>query len=112
MKKLFLAAAILFAFSAQSQVIDTTVTSIAACKVNEFKVAYTDTANAYYLGVRSISDNLSSSCVLYWIIMDQKQNKLWDGNATITGDDYTAWNGSNLFPFVFVGRKYSITFKQ
>jgi len=111
MKKYIIIAAILFATTVKAQSIDTTVTSIAACKIVGFKAQFTDTSNAYYLGVRIFNDNLKDNCQLYWVLMDKWQNKLVEGNASIGGAAYTSWNGSNLYPFIYLGQKYSITFK-
>lgn len=98
------------AFTAKSQVIDTAFKAMTACKIESFKAKFTDTVNVDHLGVRIISDNLSTSATLYWALLDSNGGAHVDGNATISGADYQNWNGSNIFPFAFVGRLYNLVF--
>jgi hypothetical protein len=111
MKKITLLA-VLFAasFSVKAQVLDTSVTSIAACKIVPFKANFTDTSNACYLGIRSVGDDLKSSCQLYYCFLDANKNIVMQGNVTIAGADYEAWDGNNKYPFTFLGTYFKIVF--
>jgi hypothetical protein len=110
MKKLFIILFVLAAFTAKSQTIDTAFKSMTACKIQSFKAKWTDTVNVDHLGIRSISDDLHTTCTLYWALLDSTGTIHVDGNATISGADYQSWNGSNIFPFAFVGKLYNLVF--
>ena len=116
MRKIFVLFSILCACQLNAQTIDTTITSIVAVKLVPFKAQFSDSLNATHLGIRVVSDDLKSSAVLYWVIMLSNGTKSVDGNYTITGEEYEEWcNNStpcNLWPFVVVKRKYSLTFKN
>ena len=61
--------------------------------------------NVFRLAI--INDNLKDSCTFYWQIGNQEPvqpqgvQNTWvqDGNLTMTGTDYTNWNGSNTYAF-------------
>ena len=110
MKKLFIFLFVLAAFTAKSQTIDTAFKAMTACKIVSFKAKYTDTTNVDHVGVRIIADNLSNSATLYWALLDSNGTIHVDGNATISGADYTNWGGDNIFPFAFVGKLYNLVF--
>jgi len=111
MKKIiFILSIILISVAAKSQVIDTTFTPMTAVKIIPFKAKFTDTINVTYLGIKISDDNLKNACVLNWALLDSKGAIHIYGNATIQGADYDAWNGNNLFPFIFVGKLYNLIF--
>ena len=110
MKKLFIFLFVLIGYTAKSQTIDTAFKSMTACKIESFKAKWTDTINVDHLGIRSIYDDLHTTCTLYWALLDSNGITHVDGNATISGADYQNWNGSNIFPFAFVGRLYNLVF--
>ena len=110
MKKVIFGALCFMALNLKAQTIDTTFKPMTACKIVPFKAKFTDTVNANYLGVKIIADDLKSTCTLYWALFADN-NQVLDGNATISGTDYTSWNGNALFPFTFVGKLYNIIFK-
>lgn len=111
MKKLLIISILSFAaFSIKAQTIDTTFKTMAACKISPFKAKFVDTSNVTRLGIRIVSDDLKSSCTLYWVLFFADGTQSVEGNDTISGASYTNWNGSNIYPFTFIGLKYSITF--
>jgi len=111
MKKLLVIALLAIAFQSKSQVIDTTKHfGIAVCPINPVMAKYSDTIPCTYLGVRSIFDNLKTTCTLYWALVDSTGATHIDGNATIGGADYQGWNGSNTYPFYFTGQQINVTF--
>ena len=110
MKKLIFGALCFAALNLKAQTIDTSFKAMTACKIIPFKAKFTDTVNANYLGVKIIADDLKSTCTLYWALFADN-NQVLDGNATISGTDYTSWNGNSIFPFSFVGKLYNIIFK-
>ena len=95
MKKIIILVALFTIFtSVKSQVIDTTVTNIAACKVVSFKAKFSDTSNVTHIGARVVSDDLKTACQLYFCFMDSSHTILMQGNKTIGGQDYQNWNGN------------------
>lgn len=107
---------ILFSFVGKSQVIDTTVTSITAVYIQPIKAQYTDSLMSTNLGVRVIADDLKSTATLYWCLLMSNGSVSVQGNASLTGDDYTAWCAAsnpvpcNIWPFAVVGKMYNFTF--
>jgi hypothetical protein len=110
MKKLFIVLLVLVAFTAKSQIVDSTFTKMTACKIFPFKAKWNDTTNVDHLGVRIISDDLKSIATLYWALMDSNGVVHYDSNDFIRGTDYTSWNGNNSFPFTFIADKNNIVF--
>jgi hypothetical protein len=61
-----------------------------------------------------INDNLSSSCTFYWMLKEADQEEqagqvLADGNATMTGEDYDNWDGSNDYAFDYIAEQINVT---
>jgi hypothetical protein len=59
-----------------------------------------------------INDNLSSSCTFYWMLKDDLDDEvgqtLADGNATMTGEDYEGWDGSNDYAFSYIAKQINV----
>lgn len=116
MKKTILFILLAFSLTTKAQVVDSTITSIVACKIVPVKAQYTDSLNSTHLGVRVIADDLKTSATLYWVLLMENGVTSIQGNYTISGQEYADWcNNStscNLWPFVVVARKYNLTFKN
>jgi hypothetical protein len=60
-----------------------------------------------------INDNLSTSCTFYWMLKedldDEAGQTLADGNATMTGEDYDGWDGSNDYAFSYIAKQINVT---
>jgi hypothetical protein len=61
-----------------------------------------------------INDNLSTSCTFYWMLKEADQEEqagqvLADGNATMTGEDYDNWDGSNDYAFDYIAEQINVT---
>jgi len=65
-----------------------------------------------------INDNLSNSCTFYWMLKEAGVEgedasavgeTLADGNATMTGDDYDNWDGSNDYAFEYIASQINVT---
>jgi hypothetical protein len=65
-----------------------------------------------------INDNLSSSCTFYWMlkeadsVVDEQSiagQVLADGNATMSGEDYDGWDGSNDYAFDYIASQINVT---
>ena len=65
-----------------------------------------------------INDNLSNSCTFYWMlkeadsVVDEQTiagQVLADGNATMSGDDYDGWDGSNDYAFEYIAAQINVT---
>ena len=114
MKKTILICLLALSLGVKAQVVDTTVTSIVACKIVPIKAQYTDSLNSTHLGIRVISDDLKTTATLYWTLLMSNGAVSIQGNYTIQGQEYAEWCNNqtpcNLWPFVLVGRKYGFTF--
>jgi hypothetical protein len=72
------------------------------------------TKTASILDAYIINDNLSSSCTFYWMLKEADQEEqagqvLADGNATMSGDDYDNWDGSNDYAFEYIAEQINVT---
>jgi hypothetical protein len=75
------------------------------------------TVQATNLNVIIINDNLKDTAVLYWQLLNASEQEeetvttllLTDGNFSIDGDNYTNWDGNNLYPYQFVAENLNIT---
>jgi hypothetical protein len=61
-----------------------------------------------------INDNLSSSCTFYWMLKEadseeQAGQVLADGNATMSGEHYDNWDGSNDYAFEYIAEQINVT---
>jgi hypothetical protein len=111
MKKLFFLLVFSFVLlNAKSQVVDTTVSFITACKIQPVKVKITDTAYSVKLGVKSLGDNLNSSANLYGCFIDSKNHITNDFNYLLTGKEYADWDGSSSYLFKIFATKFSLSF--
>jgi len=81
-----------------------------ACQIQPVKAKFIDTTESTYLGVRIIGDNLNNNCTLYWALMDNAAIIYAQGNESISGADYTNWDGDNLYPFTYIGTLFNLTF--
>lgn len=68
---------------------------MAIVSVTPFKAKFSDKNNVCKLLVRIISDDLASSCQLYWALMTENDDVKADGNHTFNGEAYAQWDGSN-----------------
>ena len=73
---------------------------------------------ASVLNATIINDNLSSSCTFYWQLKEADSvvdlqtiagEVLADGNATMSGDDYDNWDGSNDYAFEYIANQINVT---
>ena len=58
-----------------------------------------------------INDNLSTSCTFYWMLKEEGEEgqTLADGNATMSGEDYDNWDGSNDYAFDYIASQINVT---
>lgn len=114
MKKLFLSTLLLGAFAtSKAQTIDTNVLKPypVAVLAKPFKVNWNDTAMARFLNVSIISDDLKSNATFHWVLFSANSVPLQMGDVTCIGEEYTAWNGNNVYPFSFVAEKLGLAIK-
>ena len=70
---------------------------------------------ATLLDARIIDDDLSSSCTFYWQLMEAETpisgtaRMIADGNCSMSGENYTNWDGSNDSAFIFVAEQINVT---
>ena len=116
MKKAIIFLFVLAFGSVNAQTIDSTVTSIVACKIQPIKAQFSDSLMSTHLGIRVIADDLKTSATLYWELLMSNGAVSVQGNYTITGNDYAEWCVNTtpciLWPFVLIGRNYGFTFKN
>jgi len=96
--------------TAKSQIVDTTVTFITACKIQSIKVKITDTAYSVKIGVKSLGDNLQSSSTLYVCFLDNLNRITNEFNYLLKGDEYANFDGSPTYLFNLFATKYSLVF--
>lgn len=90
--------------------------------ISPIKVKFNDTIEANALTVRSIYDNLHTTCQLYYelgtittntddsgTVISASFQSLLNANSTLNGTDYTDWNGDNTYPFEYVANSLGLT---
>jgi hypothetical protein len=74
---------------------------------------------ANILTAKIVDDNLESSCSFYYSLCASGEGTeamplvigqtLAEGNITMTGDTYLAWDGDNDFAFSYIAEKLNLT---
>ena len=74
---------------------------------------------ANLLNAYIINDNLESSCSFYYSLCASGEGTeamplvigqmLAEGNITMSGEDYLAWDGDNNFAFSYIAEKLNLT---
>jgi hypothetical protein len=73
---------------------------------------------ASILDAQIISDNLQSNCTFYWMlkeadsVVDEQTTQgqtLADGNASLSGEYYDNWDGSNDYAFSYIATQINVT---
>ena len=76
---------------------------------------------AVSLDCKIVDDNLLSECLFYWKLLSSPTMiedveipgvTLAEGNATMTGEDYLNWDGSNDSAYQFVANSISVTIEE
>ena len=77
---------------------------------------------ANLLNAYIINDNLESSCSFYYSLNASGEGTeampliigqtLAEGNITMSGEDYLAWDGDNNFAFSYIAEKLNLTLIQ
>ncbi len=78
-----------------------------------------ESQEANLLNAIIISDNLQSSCSFYYELCSSGEGTenyplvvgqtLAEGNITMSGDTYLAWEGDNNFAFSYIAEKLNLT---
>jgi len=90
--------------------IDTNITEITAAIIQPIKAKFSDAADSCRLGVRILSDDLTSTATLIYVLMDASANIYMSGNTTVHGASYQNWSGDNEYPFEFVADLIGVVF--
>lgn len=53
-------------------------------------------------------DNLQDTAVFYYCLKDQSEAIVTQGNITMTGADYLAWNGSNDYAWNWAAKTLNL----
>ena len=78
-----------------------------------------ESQEANLLNAIIINDNLATSCSFYYQLCASGEGTenyplvvgqtLAEGNITMSGDDYLAWDGDNNFAFSYIAEKLNLT---
>ena len=78
-----------------------------------------ESQEANLLNAIIINDNLATSCSFYYQLCSSAEGTeampvvigqtLAEGNVTMSGDDYLAWDGSNDYAFSYIATKLNLT---
>ena len=78
-----------------------------------------ESQDATILNAYIINDNLATSCSFYYQLCSSGEpteetplvigQTLADGNITMSGDTYLAWDGDNNFAFSYIAEKLNLT---
>jgi hypothetical protein len=78
-----------------------------------------ESQEANLLNAYIINDNLQSSCSFYYSLNASGEGTeaiplvigqtLADGNITMSGEDYLAWDGNNDYAFSYIAEKLNLT---
>jgi hypothetical protein len=78
-----------------------------------------ESQEANLLNAYIINDNLQSSCSFYYSLNSSGEGTeamplvIWqtlaDGNITMSGDDYLAWDNSNEAAFSYIAKQLNLT---
>ena len=78
-----------------------------------------ESQKANLLNAIIINDNLQSSCSFYYSLCASGEGTeamplvigqtLAEGNITMSGEDYLAWDGDNNFAFSYIAEKLNLT---
>lgn len=67
--------------------------------------------SATSISARIISDDLQSAATFYFELSEdgEQAKQISNGNVSMSGDDYTSWDGSNDAAYAFVAAKINVT---
>ena len=78
-----------------------------------------ESQEANLLNAYIINDNLATSCSFYYSLCASGEGTeamplvigqtLAEGNITMSGDDYLAWDGDNDYAFTYIAEKLNLT---
>lgn len=78
-----------------------------------------ESQEANLLNAYIINDNLTTACTFYYQLFSSGEGTeamplvigqtLAEGNITMSGDDYLAWDGDNDYAFTYIAEKLNLT---
>jgi hypothetical protein len=78
-----------------------------------------ESQEANLLNAYIVNDNLQSSCSFYYSLCASGEGTeamplvIWqtlaDGNLTMDGENYLAWDGDNNYAFTYIAKKLNLT---
>lgn len=119
MIKLFIFIALIsMTFVCQSQVLDTTIKSISAFKISPVKANISDILLTNRVGVRGLVDDYKTSLMVYVQLLNASKDstgitltrQVSEWNETLSGSDYTNYDGSPEFIIRYLSKKYGFVF--
>lgn len=113
MKKIIFCLMLLASFKAESQVIDTTIKSIKAVKIQPFtvQVNYPLKDTITHIGIEGTGFVLNESCTIRVILLAKGKNIAVIENQIINGEEYLAWE-DDLYPFKIIAARMGFAFKN
>ena len=61
------------------------------------------------LQVKITFDDLSTYCILSYVLLNDSLESISLGSAEISGNDYVNWDGNNDYPFTYVANQLNLT---
>jgi hypothetical protein len=97
-----------------------TINGTTYAEISPVKANFSDENDSTLLKVYIASDNLIDSCLLRWMLFVATTTTIdgvdvttvtqtATGSLSITGTDYSGWDGSNTFPYTFVADELELT---
>ncbi len=78
-----------------------------------------ESQEANLLNAYIVNDNLATSCAFYYSLLSSGDGTelmplmisqtLAEGNITMSGDTYLAWDGDNNYAFTYIAEKLNLT---
>ena len=78
-----------------------------------------ESQEANLLNASIVNDNLATACTFYYQLCSSGEGTealplvigqtLAEGNITMSGDDYLAWDGDNDYAFTYIAEKLNLT---
>jgi hypothetical protein len=74
-----------------------------------------ESQEASLLNAYIINDNLESSCTFYYQLCSSGEQpdtigqSLAEGNVSMSGEDYLAWDGDNNYAYTYIAQQLNLT---
>lgn len=111
MKRILLLIALVASFSAKSQTVDSTKCGFVV-HIQPIKVNFNDSLKSQYITARIVNDDMRSSAIFVYQLLDSNCTCTMEDNVHISGGDYENWSGSNAESYLYITNKIGVTIKE